>query len=211
MDTTVTAADATAALDINVLFEATRGSGALERIAAELGIAAEEARRLLRLGGDLKHALVAAEDTAIGLPYDEAAALHGCTISAIKIVEAYPELRPRYRQDKLTGQLLHVTAAPTEGNVMNATTDYGAWSDFTNHYQPLDVVSDYLNEFAADYDVEAIVNDYVDAVNAALPDGVTLNGNLFFGPHPRPDDSSERIREAIESVDLAPIAARHER
>lgn len=91
------------------------------------------------------------------------------------------------------------------------TTDYGSWSNFTNRDQPLDVVSDYLNEFAADFDDTAIVSAYVDAINAALPDGVTLNGNLFFGPHPRPVDSSDRIREAIESVDLAPIAARHER
>lgn len=86
-----------------------------------------------------------------------------------------------------------------------ATTGYGHWND---HYggaadRVEDSVADYLGEFVAEYDAEVIAVAYRAAINAALPNGVSLNGDNFYGPYPRYRDLN--IGEIIEGVDLAAL------
>jgi hypothetical protein len=50
------------------------------------------------------------------------------------------------------------------------------------------------------------------AVNAALPDGVTLAGNMFLGPYEDAEcewDSPLDITAIISSIDLEPIIKAH--
>ena len=73
---------------------------------------------------------------------------------------------------------------------MTTTTYYGAWGEHGDGCLTVkDHVTGALGEFAGDYDIDAIIEDYQDAINAALPDGVALSrGVEFYGPY-RPDDS----------------------
>ena len=94
---------------------------------------------------------------------------------------------------------------------MTTTTSYGSWGGFTHEARVEDGVAAYLNEFAEDYDVSGLVAAYREAINEALPEDVSLHGDEFYGPYPKSADMNERIREAIESVDLTPIAERFDR
>lgn len=68
-----------------------------------------------------------------------------------------------------------------------------------------------IDGFEADYDVEAIVEDFRGAIDAALEGtGVMLCGELFFGPADHAEDIDGTIREAVESVDLMAVAERHD-
>ena len=93
-----------------------------------------------------------------------------------------------------------------------ATTGYGNFigncSDSGSSSSLYDYVSTALGDFAGDYDVDALVDDFRDAINAELEGtGVSLNGDEFYGPHPREDVD---IAGAIEAVDFWQIAAKHE-
>lgn len=91
-----------------------------------------------------------------------------------------------------------------------ATTEYGDWTDFDGSLAdtPRDEVLHYLGEYVADHDVDAITEEYVEAINAALPEGVSLHGRQLIGPA-RLRVDSDVIREALQSVDLEAIAQRH--
>jgi len=101
------------------------------------------------------------------------------------------------------------------------TTSYGTWCTRVDPYS-LSVeqsVVEALGDFADEYDVEAIADDYRQAINQALPPGVSLVGNEFIGPaQPSPDqfdgyphdEYSVDIRAIVDSVDFWAIAARHE-
>lgn len=95
------------------------------------------------------------------------------------------------------------------------TTDYGSWNNHADEYE-LTVESSVgtsLGDYAHEYDVDAIVADYRDAINKALPDRVTLTGNEFIGPAYEKDCTWEGdldIHAVIESVDFWEIAERHE-
>jgi len=67
-----------------------------------------------------------------------------------------------------------------------ATTDYGTWHNLMGGTTR--TIDDYVREALddeSDYDVDAIVTEYRDAINEVLPDRVTLNGNDLYGPYPR--------------------------
>lgn len=94
---------------------------------------------------------------------------------------------------------------------MTAGAQYGSWGGFTHEARVEDGIAAFLNEFADDYDVPGLVAAYRDAINEALPEGVSLHGDEFYGPYPKPADMDELIREAITSVDLTPIAERFDK
>lgn len=93
---------------------------------------------------------------------------------------------------------------------MTTTTSYGTWNNHGDrtHVRVEDTVAVYLGEFVADYDFGALVTAYRAAINAALPEGVSLNGDEFYGPHPRDFDLD--LPEAIESVDLGSLAEQYD-
>ncbi len=105
---------------------------------------------------------------------------------------------------------------------MTATTSYGNW----NRVEPSDLtveqsVAVALGDFAGDYDVDAITSAYRAAINDALPEGVSLCGDEFYGPHNpggdafsgHPADENGRldIKAIVETIDFWDIAAEHDK
>lgn len=95
---------------------------------------------------------------------------------------------------------------------MTTTTNYGYWADHSGvHTDPRDDVLDFLGEYAADYDIDGLVDAYQDAINQQLPDDIALRGRDFFGPYPRREGFEHEIRTAIESVNLSDLAEKYDR
>lgn len=103
------------------------------------------------------------------------------------------------------------------------TTVYGSFYNVTGSLNPSSVVADYISGGDADWreqieangTLNAIIDDYTKAIDAALPDGIWLSGNEFIGPHHSDPDYDENIslddfREIIEGVDLDEIVSRHD-
>jgi hypothetical protein len=92
------------------------------------------------------------------------------------------------------------------------TTEYGTWGDVGGSTVTVeDYIAVALGEHGEGFDVEAIASDFRKAVNEALPEGVSLNGNLFFGPHGVAAEDRPDLRETVDSVDFWEIAVRHDR
>lgn len=96
-----------------------------------------------------------------------------------------------------------------------ATTSYGSFIRNVADPGPASSLADYvaiaLGDVAGDYDIEAIVEEYRDAINERLADeGITLAGDEFYGPYPRPENAGEIIADAIKDVDFWTIVARQE-
>lgn len=94
---------------------------------------------------------------------------------------------------------------------MTTTTEYGTWNNSADHTTATleDSVATALGEFADQYDVDAIVEDYRDEINESLKEtGVSLHGNVFYGPHPKKDVD---IKAAVERVDFWKIAQEYEK
>jgi hypothetical protein len=86
--------------------------------------------------------------------------------------------------------------------------NYGPWSAFAPGRTPESYVEDSLGGDPAGCDLYAASVAFRQAVCEALPDGVTLAGHHFFGPHDEQDckwDSPLDIRAIIDSIDPEPI------
>lgn len=96
---------------------------------------------------------------------------------------------------------------------MTTTTSYGTWVTVTNSpYLTLrQDVEAFTGEYGGDYDVDAIERDYRAAINAALPGGVTLAGEEFYGPVPVDNAATDAIAPAIDEVDFWAIVQRHDK
>lgn len=103
-------------------------------------------------------------------------------------------------------------------------TVYGSFYNATGTLNPATVVIDYINggdpewreQMEASGAIDAIVGDYVDAINAALPDGVSLVGDEIIGPHRTDEDYDEDftldvVASVANEIDLAEIVERHEK
>ncbi|MFD9965038.1 hypothetical protein [Amycolatopsis sp. NPDC058986] len=105
---------------------------------------------------------------------------------------------------------------------MPTTTSYGTWANVSQY--SLDLETSVSEAFGADgpegFDVDAIVSDYRDAINAALPDGVALAGNEFYGPaydkdchfdgYPLNEDGGLDLKAIVDEIDLFAIIERHQ-
>lgn len=98
---------------------------------------------------------------------------------------------------------------------------YGSFYNFEGTSRtPQDVVSSCLDGAGAAYGERAIKNgafdamvtDYIAAIQDALPEGILLCGAEFIGPADGRCDKEihQAIREAIEAADLAPIIKRRD-
>lgn len=104
---------------------------------------------------------------------------------------------------------------------MTMTTEYGGWSQYGDRTSLTveESVSSILGFEADEFDVETIAADYRAGINAGLPEGVTLNGDMFYGPaYPVDPVASlegpgftEQVRQAVEKVDFWAIVERHRR
>lgn len=95
------------------------------------------------------------------------------------------------------------------------TTSYGSFIGNVADPGPAGNMRDYvagaLGDYAGSFDVDAIVAEYRDAINDALDGtGITLAGDEFYGPHPRPENVAEIVADAIGEVDFWAIAEKHD-
>lgn len=92
------------------------------------------------------------------------------------------------------------------------TTEYGIWDDTIPGGLTLrDGLVAALGDSADSFDVDAIAEDYRTAINTTLDDrGITLAGESFYGPYPRPAEARQEIAAAVEAVDLWEIVARYD-
>jgi hypothetical protein len=106
---------------------------------------------------------------------------------------------------------------------MTTTTTYGTWNNRVDTYSAdfeTYVMDAFGSEGADGFDFDAIVADYRDAINDALPASVSLCGSEFVGPYyeadydfdgyPTDDDGRLDIKAIVESVDFWEIAAKHD-
>ena len=66
----------------------------------------------------------------------------------------------------------------------------------------------WAGDFVADYDIEAVIDDWQKAIDEALPDGVVIY-DIGLAEVGQCDATLLEIIEAIEAVDLNEIANRH--
>lgn len=113
---------------------------------------------------------------------------------------------------------------------MTTTTEYGTWNnhgDASNRTVEASIAdavsgadSDWREEMQASGSFDRIAEAYRDAINEALPDGVSLAGSNFYGPYRTEDQDFEGypsdelggldIRAIIEEVDLWAIIERYD-
>lgn len=93
---------------------------------------------------------------------------------------------------------------------MSTTTSYGTWANVMGARSVESDVVTSLGDFADHFDVDPLIDAYRAAVNTALPDGVTLNGDEFYGPVPRQLDK-DTMRDMCTSVDFWALAERFDR
>lgn len=96
---------------------------------------------------------------------------------------------------------------------MTTTTSYGTLQQYTGDVSVRDEIESVLAEHAGDFDVDAIEAEYRSELAELLPEGVTLNGDEFYGPHPMPEDADDAIETAIEALKgdrFWEIVARHD-
>jgi hypothetical protein len=105
---------------------------------------------------------------------------------------------------------------------MTTTTAYGTWCNQVDQYSA-SLENSVNNAFGSDghdgFDFDAIVAEYHDAINAALPDHVALCGNEFCGPayeadcrfdgYPTDEMGGLAIKTIVDAIDQGEIIARH--
>ena len=97
---------------------------------------------------------------------------------------------------------------------MTITCSYCTWNRTVAKYSMTleQSVGDALNGEYSDEQIDAVTAAYRDAINAALPDSVSLCGNDFYGPYtpaddefagyPQDDEGDLDIAAIVESVDF---------
>ncbi|MFE3381341.1 hypothetical protein [Streptomyces anulatus] len=110
------------------------------------------------------------------------------------------------------------------------TTSYGTWCNRVNTYStsPDADILDYINGGDSDWQkrlddsgaLELIQAAYREAINAALPDSISLCGDEFIGPaypedgefdeYPTDEHGSLDFKALFEDIDLEPIVDRYE-
>lgn len=106
---------------------------------------------------------------------------------------------------------------------MTTTTTFGTWNNHGDR-MGLTVAQTITEAFGSEgpegFDTDAIESDYREAINAALPAGVSLAGDEFYGPaYPAEQDfdgfdTDEHgdldVKAIIEGIDLWAIIAKHD-
>ena len=93
---------------------------------------------------------------------------------------------------------------------MTITCSYGTWNrTIDKHTLTLEQsVGDALNGEYTDEQIDAVTEAYRDAINAALPDSVSLCGNELYGPYTPADDEFASYPQDDEGdLDIAAIVA----
>src|SRR4030043_993099 len=90
-----------------------------------------------------------------------------------------------------------------ETSVSATTTNYGSWVSIGGGFLTIeDSVRGALGEDAGAFDGDGLVDAYRAAIDAALPEEISINGSEFYGPYPAPADATDPVRSAGPSPDL---------
>jgi hypothetical protein len=93
---------------------------------------------------------------------------------------------------------------------MTATTSHGTWANHGGG--EIDIRTNVLvalGDFVADFDVDALVLAYRNAINKQLPGGITLTGDEFYGPVA--DEAGDAIKAAVRAVDFWALTEQFDR
>lgn len=144
----------------------------------------------------------------------------GITPEAVRVRLHRQQAQPYTRLDGRTP----LWTLPKENNMApSTTTSYGTWNNRVEHYSAnlATTVVEALGDYGDDYDVDALTAAYRDAINAALPDSVTLAGDEFIGPHrpdadewdgyPTDEHGQLDIKAIVDGVDFWEIAEKHDK
>lgn len=113
------------------------------------------------------------------------------------------------RHGKPAARIVPITE---ESTMSDTTTSYGTWATLTGELDVHQGIAEALGDYVDDYDLDAIVTEYVAAVDAILPEGVGLYANEFIGPaYDQPEFNAEEILDAINEIDLMAIAEKHDK
>lgn len=94
---------------------------------------------------------------------------------------------------------------------MTTTTQLPGLGHYTYSATLTDFVAGYLNDFAYEFDIPAIVEDFRDALNELLaPHGITMHGDDFYSELPVHPEPRKVIRAALAEVGLGGIVQHHE-
>lgn len=97
-----------------------------------------------------------------------------------------------------------------------STTSYGSWANYRTQPTVDAEVLAALGDQANDFDVDAITDEYRQAINDALPAGIELHGDELYGPCDRQGGwtvwfgQPEFDQAADVDTDFWEIASRHE-
>ncbi len=105
---------------------------------------------------------------------------------------------------------------------MTTTTSYGTWNNRVEEFAATfeTTVLEALGDAADDYDFDGLVHAYREAINEALPAGVSLNGSEFYGPAYAEDrdfdgfdldeDGRLDIKAIVDGIDFWELAAKYD-
>jgi len=108
---------------------------------------------------------------------------------------------------------------------MNVTTSYGTWNnhgDSSNLSVEATIVdainggdSYWRERMETSGALDRIASDYRDAIDNALPEGISISGDEFIGLHHTDPDYTDEIgdfdiSEAIQGIDLFEIVQKHD-
>lgn len=106
---------------------------------------------------------------------------------------------------------------------MRTNTVYGTWATYTRDaLTPEATLEDALVNAESEWreritetgTFEKMAEDYREAINDALPEGIALIGEQFYGPYRGPgaakDEDFESITEAIDAIDVQKIIDTHD-
>jgi len=108
---------------------------------------------------------------------------------------------------------------------MNITTSYGTWVNHGDSYNVsveasiADAISggdrDWRERMETSGALDRIASDYRDAIDNALPEGISIAGDEFIGLHHTDPDYTDEIgdfdiAEAIKDIDLFAIIQKHD-
>lgn len=88
------------------------------------------------------------------------------------------------------------------------TTEYGEYHHYaeTSCHTMREEIGQAVGEWAYCYDLEGLEKAYREAINEVLPEGVSLHGDKFYGPHPKTGPLMDQVRTAVRSVDFWEVA-----
>lgn len=92
------------------------------------------------------------------------------------------------------------------------TKSYGTWNNLIDMYSSSveDTISSAFGEHGSDgFDFEAIVTEYRNAINEALPQDFTLVGNEFYGPTHLAGDAP-KLWDFVTNVGIWETIRKHE-